>query len=261
MKTKTMHTAFTILLPSFLFFFVSVSAQSKTGAEAAEEAYRAGNFKKSIELYEGVVAQHLSEGKESPEIYYNLGNAYFRDGQIAQAILNYERALLLDPGDGDIRHNLQFARMRIEDKIDASGTFFLSNWVRSVQNIFNSNQWSKFAIVSFFVFLLCLAGYLFSRMLWLKKTSFYVGLFALLLTIVANIFAFNQKKLRLHRETGIVMSAAASIKTSPDINSKEIFQLHAGTKVRIKGTDANWYEIQIANGSVGWIPKELVEII
>ena len=71
-------------------------------------------------------------------------------------------------------------------------------------------------------------------MLWLKKTSFYVGLFALLLTIVANIFAFNQKNLRLHRETGIVMSAAASIKTSPDINSMEIFQLHAGTKVKIK---------------------------
>lgn len=250
-----------VVFIGLLFGIWSVSAQTKTGTEAASDAYRAGDFKKSIELYEGVVAQHLADGRESSEIYYNLGNAYFRDNQIAKAILNYERALLLNPGDSDIRHNLRFARTRIEDKIDTSGSLFLTNWFNGLQNLFSANRWGTVGIVLFIVFLLCVGGYLFLRVLWMKKTAFYVGIVAFFLMLAANLFAFNQKNVRINRHTGIVMAAAASIRTSPDMNSQELFQLHAGTKVKIKGTDGNWYEIEIANGSVGWVPKENVTII
>jgi tetratricopeptide (TPR) repeat protein len=261
MKMKSKYSAFAIFLCAMLFAVTSAFSENKSGIDAAAEAYRLGNFKKSIELYESVVAQYRSQGKESPEIYYNLGNAYFRDGQMAKSILNYERALLLNPGDDDIRHNLQFARTRIEDKIDTSNSLFLTNWYNAVQNIFNSNQWGRIAISAFIIFLLCIAGFLFSRILWLKKTSFYSGIVVFMIMIAANVFAFNQKNARVHRKSGIVMSAAASIKTSPDINSKELFQLHTGSKVKIKGSDGNWYEIQISNGSVGWVPKEFIEII
>ena len=103
-------------------------------------------------MYEKVIAEHLEKGEESPEIYYNLGNAYFRDNQIGKAILNYNRALLLSPGDSDIRHNLRFANTRIEDKIIPSNRFFLADWFESVQNLFNSNTWGVIAIVLFFLF-------------------------------------------------------------------------------------------------------------
>lgn len=242
-------------------FLWASATYAQTGINAASEAYRKGDFRKSIELYEGIVAQHLDNNKESAEIYYNLGNAYFRDNQVAKAILNYERALLLNPGDSDIRHNLRFARTRIEDKVDISGNMFLTSWAKAMQNMYDSDTWGKVGI-GFFVLLLIFVGiYLFIRVLWIKKAAFYVAIVFFFLVIVANLFAFEQKDARVRRNSGIVMAAAVSVRTSPDANSKELFQLHEGTKIKVRDTDGNWYEIQIANGSVGWLPKENVEII
>ncbi len=243
-----------------LFCYATLSFAQST-VELASEAYRAEDYVKSIQLYEQVVAQNVSEGKESAEIYYNLGNAYFRNGETAKAILNYERALLLNPGDSDIRHNLRFARTRIEDKIDTSDSFFLTNWVNGFKNLFNSNTWANIAIALFIAFLTCIAVFLFVRRMWIRKTVFYTGIVIFVLVFVANACAFSQKNSRINRNTGIVMAASASIMTSPDANSQELFRLHEGTKVKLNKTDGNWIEIEIANGSVGWTSKENVEII
>ncbi len=229
--------------------------------DEASEAYRKDDYKKSIELYERVITEHLAKGEESPELYYNLGNAYFRDNQIGKAILNYNRALLLSPGDSDIRHNLRFANTRIEDKIVPSNRFFLADWFNSIQNLFNSNTWGIIAIVLFFLFLGCMSIFLFVRILWMRKSAFYTGIVIFVLVIAANVFAFNQKNVRIHRNSAVIMAPAVSIRTSPDPNSKELFQLHEGTTVKIRKTDGDWHEIEIANGSVGWIPKEYIEII
>jgi tetratricopeptide (TPR) repeat protein len=135
-------------LTLILLLCATLSVAQST-VESASEAYRSEDYKRSIQLYEQVVAQLLSEGRESAEIYYNLGNAYFRNGETAKAILNYERALLLDPGDSDIRHNLRFARTRIEDKIDTAETFFLTSWINNLENLLNSNRWATLAIILF----------------------------------------------------------------------------------------------------------------
>lgn len=254
-----MQTIKNTLIAVLLFFTAASSAQSTV--EEASEAYRSEDYKRSVQLYEQVVAQQLSEGKESAEIYYNLGNAYFRNGETAKAILNYERALLLDPGDPDIRHNLRFARTRIEDKIDTSESFFLTTWVHGFKNMFNSNTWATMAIAFFIVFLSCVATFLFVKKVWIKKTAFYAGIVIFALLVLSNVCAFNQKNNRIHRDTGIVMAASASIMASPDANSHELFRLHEGTKVKLNKTDGNWIEIEIANGSVGWTSKENVEVI
>lgn len=250
----------------YIFFALMLLAtgevlSAQTSSEEASKAYREQDYKKSIELYEQIISQGLKENRESADIYYNLGNAYFRDGQLGESILNYERALLLDPGDSDIRHNLRFARTRTEDRIETAGSLFLTNWISGVQNMFSSNQWAKTGIVLFIIFLVCVGVFLFLRIMWAKKTAFYAGIVIFLLMIVANIFAFNQKKLLINRNTAIVMTGAVSVKASPDANSNELFQLHEGTKVKIRSTDGNWYEVEIANGSVGWTPKENVEVI
>lgn len=254
----------------FVQYFLSVmvivvlfafQAQAQTTYEKASEAYRNEDYKQSIILYEQVAAQSLSENKESAEVYYNLGNAYFRDGQTAKAILNYERALLIKPGDADIRHNLRFARTRIEDKIDTASSFFLTNWIESLRNSFSSNSWAAIGIMFFVLFLVCLALYLFMKKVWIRKASFYAGLVVLLLVFVANAFAFSQRNGQLKRNQGIIMSASASVMNSPDTDSKEIFRLHEGTKVKLREIDGNWYEIEIANGNVGWTSKENIEII
>lgn len=248
------------LIFALLLLFSKFSIAQTTMEEAAQ-AYRAEDYKKNIELYEQIIDENLSQNQESAEVYYNIGNAYFRDGQLGKAILHYERALLLKPGDSDIRHNLRFARTRTEDRIETAGSLLLTNWINSVRDVFSSNRWAVTAIVLFIFLLGCVAVFLFVRKMWAKQAAFYTGLVVLVLVIVANIFAFNQKRALVKRDTAIIMSGFVSVKASPDANSNELFQLHEGTKVVIRSTDGNWYEIKIANGSVGWAPKEDVEII
>ncbi len=243
----------------------TVVARSTTGSgdtpEVAAQAYRSQNYKESISLYQELIAQGMADDKVSAQLYYNLGNAYFRDNQLGKAILYYERALLLDPADGDIRHNLRFAQNRTVDRIDTAANLFLANWFRAIRNLFSSNQWAATGIILFLLFLACVAVYLFIRLLWARKTAFYTGIVLFLLMIGANIFAFSQKSERTRNDSAIVMVGAATVNASPDTGSNQLFELHEGTKVKIRNRDGNWLEIQIADGSIGWIRQQDVEVI
>lgn len=229
--------------------------------EMAAQAYRDQQYERSIELYEALVAAGLEEQRESAQIYYNLGNAYFRNNQLGKAILNYERAHLLDPGDGDIRHNLRFANNHTEDRIVPTSNLFLTNWFNGVRDLFSSNTWGGLAVLFFILTVGCAALFFFLRVIQVRKIAFYAGLVLLLFTGIANAFAFSQKRERTRRDAAIVMVGAANANASPDANSNLLFELHEGTKVKVRGSDGNWYEIEIANGSVGWTLKQNVEII
>ena len=212
-----------------------ITERSITTAESeAEAAYINKDFEESIKLYEAEVAKNKLISQESAELYYNLGNSYFRDNQVAKAIVNYERALLLNPGDSDIRHNLRFAKTRIEDKIDSSDSFFINRWVRSIQNLYSANSWATIGIVLFILLVVAVGSYMISFRLIVRKISFYIGITLLFMVIVTNVFAFKQKRKIVDRSTAIVMSASVSIYTSPDAHSQELFRLHEGAKVKIK---------------------------
>ncbi len=240
---------------------VESSVSVSVSESEAEAAYRQNSFAESIKLYESEIGKNKQIKKESPELYYNLGNAYFRDNQIAKAILNYERALLLDPGDSDIRHNLRFAKTRIEDKIDSADSFFINQWIRNIQNLHTANTWATISIILFLALIIAVGVYMISTQITIRKISFYSGIVLLSMMIIANTFAFKQKDKVVNRTTGIVMSASVSIYTSPDAHSQELFRLHEGAKVRIKREEGNWFEIVIANGSVGWLQKKDIEKI
>ncbi len=227
----------------------------------ADAAYREKNYVESIKLYEAQVVRNRSINQESAQLYYNLGNAYFRDNQIAKAIVNYERALLINPGDSDIRHNLRFAKTRIEDKIDSADSFFINKWVRSLQNLYSANTWAIIGVVLFTLFIVAIGVYMISLQLSMRKISFYVGIVLFFAVVITNVFAFQQKRKITNRSTAIVMSASVSIYTSPDAHSQELFRLHEGAKVTIKREEGRWIEIVIANGSVGWLQKMNVEVI
>lgn len=235
--------------------------QPETSSDPATTAYNEGDFRKAIEILEAQKNEQLEKGLESAQLYYNLGNAYFRVNDLAHARLNYEKALLLDPGDRDTRHNIEYLSTKIEDKILVADTFFLNIWFRAVQNLFSSNIWAVIAVVSFLLLMGCLSMFFFSRYVFTKKTAFYIGIVALVLVILANVFSFGQKNKIKHRDTAVIMTGSASVVSSPDINSKELFILHSGTKVYITKEDRNWLEIEIDNGSVGWIQREKLEVI
>jgi tetratricopeptide (TPR) repeat protein len=225
--------------------------------EQANEAYSAGDFQKAAELYQSAI----KEKGESAAVYYNLGNAFYRLNQIAPALLNYERALLFDPGNKDIRFNLEIAKLKTVDKIEPVGKFFLTEWYDNIRNIRNTDQWSAIAIVCFILFIACLFLFFFSRKTGLKKTGFYAGIGLLTLCIMANIFASGQKKQLTCRNTAIIFSPTTTIKSAPDRSGTDLFILHEGTKVKITNTLGDWNEIETADGNIGWIKKMEIEVI
>jgi tetratricopeptide (TPR) repeat protein len=245
----------------FSIFFIqctvwSVFAQDGLIKEA-ETAYTQEDYNKAIELYE----ETLKSNGASAEIYYNLGNAYYKANRIAPAILNYERALLLDPGDGDIRFNLQMAREKTVDKIEPLGEFFLVKWIDSLQNRGSADSWAMLGIVSFLLLIFCLLLFFFSRWIRMKKVGFYLGIVCLLLVVIANMFAKGQKDEIVNRAYAIVFSPTVTVKSSPDASGTDLFILHEGTKAFIKSSLGNWKEIELEDGNVGWLPGKDIEII
>lgn len=253
----------TIIASILILFAVSmtIAANNQTLQDTAKVAFDEGQYGKAIDLYEKELKSYKDKGLESADLYYNLGNAYFRSNDLAHARLNYERALLLDPGDRDVRHNIEYLTTKIEDKIVDSGTFFLANWFRAIQNLFTSNTWAMLGIAAFIALIVCLVFFFFTQNVLLKKVAFYKGIVLMLVVIFANVFAFNQKAKLEVRNTAVVMLSSVSVVGSPDSSGKEVFVLHAGTKVHITKKDHNWLEIEIDNGAVGWIKREAIEII
>ena len=223
----------------------------------AETAYAAEQYDRAIELYESV----LRNFGDSYELYFNLGNSYYKDGKIASAILNYERALLIKPGDSDIRFNLELAKQQTIDKIEPLKDFFLTEWFRSVQNMIGVDSWATIGIISFILFICCLVLFFFSKWMRLKKIGFYLGILLFIVVIFANVFAYNQKDELIDRRGAIVFAPTVTVKSSPDNSGTDLFVLHEGTKVYIRSTVGDWNEIVFENGNVGWINKKDITVI
>lgn len=271
---KRMILSYILFLSVFAASYAQDSIPAPTNDNIAQDAslsdkldeqiatlYNNNDFREVIDILEKERSEQKAKGLESPNLYYNLGNAYFRVNDMAHARLNYERALLLDPGDRDTRHNIDYLMTKIEDKILVADTFFLSTWFNAVQNLFGSNTWSKIAMVSFILFILCLGVFFIGRYITMKKAAFYIGLVLIILVIFGNVFAYRQKEKIENRDTAVVMAGSASMMSSPDINSKELVILHSGSKVTVTKEDRNWLEVQLDSGDIGWIQRDKIEII
>ncbi|OUO99454.1 tetratricopeptide repeat protein [Barnesiella sp. An22] len=240
--------------------FVVAGVTTMFGQETlqqANEAYAQEDYIKAIELYE----QTAREQGVSSDLYYNLGNAYYKHNEFAKAILNYERALLLNPGNEDARFNLDMANTHIVDKIDPVGRFFLAVWIDSMRSFLSSNTWAVIGIVAFFLFLGGCYLYLFTRSVRLKKIGFFGGIVILLVAIMANWFAWGLSDKMERRSEAIVFAATVPAKSSPSESGTDLFVLHEGTKVVILDKVSDWYEVKISDGNRGWLPSSSIEII
>ncbi len=229
-----------------------------TGTKAeADSAYMKNDYTAAIQIYESL----LSKG-ESAEVYYNLGNSYYKTDNIAKAILNYERALLLEPGNSDIRANLEVARSKTIDKMEAAPEIFFVSWINDLINCMSERAWSIFAIVFFLLFIVTLYFFIFSKQVLIKKIGFFSSLACLILVVLANIFAAQQKSKLTQRNNAIVMNPSVVVHSTPSESGTNLFVLHEGSKVLIKDNSMKeWKEIQLEDGKVGWIPTEALEVI
>jgi tetratricopeptide (TPR) repeat protein len=224
----------------------------------ADEAYVGGDYALAIQLYEQIIE---NQG-EAPEVYYNLGNSYYKSSELAKAILNYERALLLNPSDGDIRFNLELARSKTVDKITPLSEIFFITWTKDLANVLTSDAWAKLAVISFLIFIICLSVYLFNRRIGIRKVTFFSAIFFIFLSVVANCASNYQKDRILEQKQAIIMQPSITVKSTPDMSGTDLFVLHEGCKVEVKDNSMReWKEIRLEDGNVGWVPANSIEII
>ena len=232
------------------------SATAQTKAEA-DSAFSSGKYQEAIKLYEALLEQGVSA-----ELYYNLGNAYYRSEDVTHAILAYERALRLQPGDADTRFNLQIARSKTVDKIAPESEMFFVTWFRSLVNMRSVDGWARLAIVSLLLAVVLMLIYLFSQPLWLRKLGFFGGILMLLCFLLGNIFAWQQKQQAEHHRGAIIMESAVNVKSTPAASGTDLFILHEGTKVNVTdNTMREWREIRVADGKQGWVMASQIELI
>lgn len=228
-----------------------------TKAEA-DSAYIRNDFAAAVELYESI----LKNDGESSDIYYNLGNSYYKMNNIAKAVLNYERALLLNPGNGDIRFNLELARSKTVDKVTPPSEMFFVTWTQSLINTMSEKAWARTGIIAFILTILTLSLFIFGKRIIIKKVGFIAAICFFLITILANVFASEQKAELINHDNAIIMAPSVTVKSTPNQSGTDLFILHEGRKVMIKdNTMKEWKEIRLEDGNVGWVPTSVIEII
>ena len=225
--------------------------------QQAEQAYAAGKYEEAIEVYQKILGEQL----ESANLYYNLGNCYYKLGENTKAILNYERALLLNPGDESVRYNLKMAQQAIVDKIEVLPELFLVRWYKALITTFSADQWGYFSVALFILFLLMAALFFYSRTRGMKKTGFVVGIIALCLMLTTLSFAFQQDKRMTQREFAIITAPSVTVKGAPDSSGTSLFLIHEGLKVQIIEVLGTWYNIRLADGNEGWVAQSDLERI
>lgn len=223
----------------------------------ADSAYMKNDYATAIQLYENML-----EHGEAAEVYYNLGNSYYKSDDIARAILNYERALLLKPDNADIRANLEIARNKTVDKVDEVPEIFFISWIKSLINIASVDAWAKWGIAFFILFIFSFYFFVFSKKIVIKKTGFICAIAFLIFTISANLFASYQNNILLNRNTAIITSPSVTVRSTPNENGTSLFILHEGRKVQIKDNSmSSWKEISLEDGKVGWVQTSELEVI
>lgn len=253
-KKSAAATATVLLLALMAWLPSDAGAITKANADSA---YARQQYQQAIKDYEELLHDGVSA-----ELYYNLGNAYYRTDNITRAVLNYERALLLSPGDGDIRFNLQMARSKTIDKITPESEMFFVTWYHALVNIMSVDGWARTALVSFALAIVLALAYLFSARVWVRKVGFFGGLAFIAVFILANLFAYQQRQELVNRTGAIIISSAVPVKSTPSKSGTDLFILHEGTKVEITdGTMRGWKEIRVADGKEGWIETSKIEII
>jgi tetratricopeptide (TPR) repeat protein len=235
----------------------SVAQQADSLFAMANAAYSSSNYLQAIEMYQ----QILDQGHESAELYFNLGNAYYKENYLPKAILYYEKAKLLDPADDAISFNLQLANAYKVDQIESIPDVFVKKWIRTASMWMPASLWGYVSVALFALFAAFSITYLFSGRPGVKKTSFILGILVFLLSSFAFAFGHKRWRIQTRHDTAIIMAPSINIKSSPDDSGTDLFVLHEGTKVGIEDELGEWAEIRIADGNKGWIKKSELEVI
>jgi tetratricopeptide (TPR) repeat protein len=250
-----------VLLLGFIAARAEETEEAQALFEQANAAYQEENYGEAVRLYESV----LEGGFSSKAVYFNLGNAYYRQGEVAESILNYERALLLDPDDEDVRHNLSIVQTtRVIDNIEPLPDLFI---IGDIEDFFlgrSSRQWALVSIVLVWIAVVLVGAFLFLRSPSLRRWTFFGGLGFLLLSLIGVGVSLGRRNIEVNSQEGIVFQPNVYVKDAPG-GKTDLIILHEGIKVAVSDSLDGWYNIRLEDAKVGkiagWVPvKSLVKI-
>ncbi len=217
--------------------------------EKANAFYAKSQYKEATTAYQ----QLIDEGYQSVPLYFNMGNASFKNGDIPSALLYYEKAHKLAPGDDDINFNIRFANLRTTDKVDEAPEFFLYRWWEAIMLSFSISSWSAIGIVFILLGSAALTVYFFANSVVLKKATFFTSMLLFILFALTFFIAAKQTAYFEGHRQAIIFTSSVNVKNAPVDRSNNLFVIHDGTKVNVLDNNNGWFKISLANGNVGWI--------
>jgi len=242
------HIFYILLLTTQIFF-------AQNGFEKGNELYQKGKYDLAVKAYESVLAAN----KQSPQLYFNLGNSYYKLNELAPAIYNYEKALVLDPANKETLNNIKFAQKQTIDEIKVIPKVGFAKLVRDFTGNYSYDCWAWISVAFAVLFLLFFLGYYFSQKV-IAKRIFFFGMFLITVLILISISsAIFEKDHYLNERPAIVFAESAEVRSEPQKASGSIFVLHEGTKVYVIETLENWKKIQLTDGTEGWIDSKSIK--
>lgn len=245
-----------ILIGWILFLGFSAQAQKDDLFEKANQFYEADSYDKAIEMYDSLITQ----GILNADLFYNTGNAYFQNGDLGHAILNFKKALKINPGHEKAENNLKIAQTKTLDKIEAR-TPTLFHWVLIQASVLSPNGWAWLTVVFSFLMLLLIVVFRKTTLRNLKKVCFYSGMNIFVLFVLSMILTSITFMKVTDSDEGVVISKVVDVKSSPAENSETVFTLHEGTVMSILNNNGKWIEISVNQGNIGWISINDIEMI
>ena len=235
---------FVAFLPGTLW-----ASQAETEFEQATEAYNSGDYSQALSHYESI----LESGKHSAALYFNMGNAHYKLGNIAPSIYYFEKALLLDPTDKEIQSNLAFAQNMTVDAIQPLPETEIGRFFQNLISSLSLDQWAIAGIILMVLFVLAYLLYFGLPQPNLKRISLIVGFFMLVLSLLSTTAAYLNYNAYLRDQPAIIFSEVVSVRAEPNQNAAEAFLLHEGTKVQVRDSLNSWNKIELADGQTGWM--------
>lgn len=246
-----------ILLITFFLSSQFFAQELDALMESGNSFYQNKDYENAIKSYESI----LNQGYLSSELYYNLGNSYFRIGNLGKSILYYEKSLKLEPGNEDASYNLRIAKARTVDKIQEIPPIFIVKWWNMLLAYFSSSGWQVVVIIFYILLLVCIGLYFLIKNLQVQKFSFLFGVLNLAAFILSIILFISSLTREASQDFGVVQKQTISVKISPDQQSNDAFVIHEGTKFEIEEKLKSWAKIKLVDGKVGWLPNSSFEVI
>ncbi|MGV8880146.1 MAG: tetratricopeptide repeat protein [Sphingobacteriaceae bacterium] len=249
------------ILTLFVLLMLPLFSIGKDGLntlfEQGNKQYTEAKYADAVRSYQKI----LDAGYESAEVHFNLGNTFYKSGNLPAALLNYEKAYRLAPGDKDIQHNIQFANARTTDKIESVPDFFLQRWWRNLFLFFSIKTFSILSITLITLGFWSLILFRFAQLSSIKRAAFYIGIGLIFLGVVTIFMAITQHNYFQQHRQAIVFQTTVTVKSEPVNVSKDLFVIHAGTKITILAKDSGWIKLELSNGKVGWVPAGTIKQI